>query len=71
MNHDREIHHSGIDRRTWLGASATGVITSGLHQNASAAQNEAPSRLADPLPTRPLGRSGIPVSMLNLGTFRN
>ncbi len=47
-------------------------MTSGfVNGNYVACADEPVVRIADPLPTRPLGRSGIPVSMLNLGTFRN
>lgn len=64
-----------IDRREWMGLSAVGLIASG--GTGAALAQESPDnaqglvRMADPLPTRPLGKSGIPVSMLNLGTFRN
>lgn len=62
------------DRRSWFKAAAGGAAASNLAVNVEAQEASAPSnpaKMSDPLPTRPLGRSGIPVSMLNLGTFRN
>lgn len=67
---------NSLDRREWLKVSAAGVAvtaTAGtIHaDDAEQKDKEAAPKMSDPVPTRPLGRSGIPVSMLNLGTWQN
>lgn len=71
-----EPQHDSLDRRSWMKVSATGVTVSAAMAGpgiVSAQEKAAESavRTSSPVPTRPLGRSGIPVSMLNLGTWRN
>ncbi len=63
---------NALDRREWMKVSAAGVAATAVAGSASA-QDKADEvqKVSDPVPTRPLGRSGIPVSMLNLGTWRN
>ena len=60
---------NALDRREWMKVSAAGVAATAVAGSASA-QDKADEvqKVSDPVPTRPLGRSGIPVSMLNLGT---
>ncbi len=60
---------NALDRREWMKVSAAGVAATAVAGSATA-QDKADEvqKVSDPVPTRPLGRSGIPVSMLNLGT---
>jgi len=52
--------------------SAAGVAATAVAGSATAQEKaDEVQKVSDPVPTRPLGRSGIPVSMLNLGTWRN
>lgn len=68
---------AGLDRRGWIKISATGLAATASSGGGLVAAQETSepvakvAKLSDPVPTRPLGRSGIQVSMLNLGTFRN
>lgn len=67
-----EANRDGLDRREWMMASAAGAAALAGSSVAQAQDKEADAvRTSAPVPTRPLGRSGIPVSMLNFGTFRN
>lgn len=67
------IPDNSIDRREWLKISAAGVAATTVAGQSAAAQekDDAPAKMSDPIPTRKLGRSGIDVSMLNLGTWQN
>lgn len=64
---------AALDRREFLQAGAVaGSVALGLGsaaRGADAAQDPAPERTVA-IPTRPLGRTGVDVSILNLGTFR-
>jgi hypothetical protein len=63
---------NALDRREWMKVSAAGVAATAVAGSATAQEKaDEVQKVSDPVPTRPLGRSGIPVSMLNLGTWRN
>ncbi len=66
---------TGLDRRNWIKISAASIAATATRGSTSAQDSPTTPvdiiKMSDPVPTRPLGRSGIPVSMLNLGTFRN
>lgn len=71
-----ETSSNSLDRREWMKTSATGVTIgaatlAGTHTAQAQEKEGEAARASSTVPTRPLGRSGIPVSMLNLGTFRN
>jgi aryl-alcohol dehydrogenase-like predicted oxidoreductase len=70
-----EANRDGLDRREWIKASAAGAAALSATTVAQAQDQEkdaaATTKASALVPTRPLGRSGIPVSMLNLGTWRN
>ncbi|MFM7129833.1 MAG: aldo/keto reductase [bacterium] len=67
------IPDNSLDRREWLKISAAGVAATTVAGQSAIAQEKdaAPAKMSDPVPTRKLGRSGIEVSMLNLGTWQN
>ncbi len=61
-----------MHRREFLQAGAGGSAALALGAGASpaTAAEDPPVERSQPIPTRPLGRTGVDVSILNLGTFR-
>ena len=72
MSHSNQ---SGLDRRDWIKVSAAGIAATTITGSTSAQSALAGpvniTKMSDPVPTRPLGRSGIPVSMLSCSSIRN
>ena len=57
--------HDGMHRREFLQTSAAVAATAALANPVMSAEDQ-----PEPLPTRVLGKTGVKVSILNLGTFR-
>jgi predicted aldo/keto reductase-like oxidoreductase len=74
---ERMDRANAIDRRGFLGAGAAVVAAGGMiadHPTAHAQDPEKagePSGKVGPLPTRKLGKTGVDVSILNLGTWKS
>jgi uncharacterized protein len=61
-----------IDRRGFLGAGAATVVAASLaHSSEASAQTTSKATQPALLPKRTLGRTGVDVSILNLGTWRS
>lgn len=69
----REGMSTDLDRRAFLGAGAAGVAAAAVSRPtpAVAAQKQAGGSAAAVLPRRVLGRTGVEVTILNLGTWRS
>jgi len=69
MREERADLTDGVDRRSFLGASAAAAaVALGAGGEAAAQPATKTTQLAE-LPTRPLGRTGVKVTILNLGTW--
>src|SRR5262249_2346820 len=71
MREGLENQNGGVDRRKFIGAGASamaGAAALGAGRQAAAQSGNNPIQTAG-LPTRPLGRSGFDVTILNLGTW--
>ena len=63
-------HGPDLSRRDFVKAGAAAVVIAGTGAAAQTQPASAPAaRVQPPLPTRPLGRSGVRVSVLNQGTY--
>ena len=70
MRHENEDLTGEVDRRIFLTAGTTALAAAGVFGTAAAAAQPAQQTTqAAVLPTRTLGRSGIDVTILNLGTW--
>ena len=71
MTHESAEHPQRIDRRGFLGTGAGALAVAAALTDRSPAVALAPPEAAQTteLPKRPLGRTGVKVSMLSLGTW--
>jgi aryl-alcohol dehydrogenase-like predicted oxidoreductase len=71
MSHEFTDQSGRIDRRGFLGTGAGALTAAAVLGDGppAAGQATAKSNQADVLPTRPLGRTGVKVTILNLGTW--